>query len=99
MNDNVVAYSRADTAIHVILDNLSTHKPKIYGWRARHKNVHFHFTPTRASWLNEVEIWFSILAGISCCAAPPSPRSANCCEHIDAFIDSYNARHYALRLD
>jgi hypothetical protein len=31
-------------------------------WLARHKNVHFHFTPTHASWLNQVEVWFSILS-------------------------------------
>jgi DDE superfamily endonuclease len=47
--------------IHVILDNLNTHKPKQDRWLRRHPNVHFHFTPTRASWLNQIEIWFSIL--------------------------------------
>ena len=40
----------------VILDNLNTHKPKNDRWLRRHPNVHFHFTPTRASWLNQVEI-------------------------------------------
>ncbi|MCP3970283.1 MAG: hypothetical protein GY717_08200 [Rhodobacteraceae bacterium] len=35
--------------IHVILDNLNTHKPKCDRWLARHKNVHFHLTPTSAS--------------------------------------------------
>ena len=35
-------------------DNLNTHKPKHDRWLARHKNVHFHFTPTHASWLNQV---------------------------------------------
>ncbi len=47
--------------IHVILDNLNTHKPKNDRWLKRHPNVRFHFTPTAASWLNQVEIWFSIL--------------------------------------
>ena len=47
--------------IHVILDNLSTHKPKRDLWLARHPNVHFHYTPTHTSWLNQIEIWFSIL--------------------------------------
>ena len=56
MNDIVATYS--DTAIHVILDNLSTHKPKQDRWLARNPNVRFHFTPTRASWLNQVEVWF-----------------------------------------
>jgi len=40
------------TQIHVILDNLNTHKPKRDRWLARHRNVHFHYTPTHASWLN-----------------------------------------------
>jgi transposase len=48
--------------IHVILDNLSTHKPKRDMWLKRHPNVPFHYTPTHASWLNQIEIWFSILA-------------------------------------
>jgi len=39
--------------IHVILDNLNTHKPKNDRWLKRHSNVHFHFTPTKASWLNQ----------------------------------------------
>jgi transposase len=38
------------------LDNFRTHKPKRDRWLARHKNVRFHFTPTHASWLNQVEI-------------------------------------------
>src|SRR6266853_2151279 len=60
MNDIVNAYEGQE--IHVILDNLSTHKPKHDQWLARHLNVHFHFTPTHASWLNQVEVWFSILS-------------------------------------
>ena len=67
MNDIVAAH--ADTAIHVILDNLNTHKPRNDRWLRRHPNVHFHFTPTRASWLNQVEIWFSI---------PARPVAARC---------------------
>jgi hypothetical protein len=43
MNDIVAAH--ADTAIHVILDNLNSHKPKNDRWLQRHPNVHFHFTP------------------------------------------------------
>lgn len=50
-----------DTELHVVLDNLNTHKPKHDRWLARHANVHFHYTPTHASWLNQVEVWFSIL--------------------------------------
>ena len=60
MNDLVASYPGRE--IHVILDNLNTHKPKRDGWLMRHKNVHFHYTPTHASWLNQIEIWFSILS-------------------------------------
>lgn len=57
--DEVIADQPAERQIHVILDNLSTHK-KNDDWLAAHPNVTFHFTPTSASWLNQVEIWFGI---------------------------------------
>ena len=57
--DEVVEDQPAGRQIHVILDNLSTHK-KNDDWLAAHTNVTFHFTPTSASWLNQVEIWFGI---------------------------------------
>lgn len=47
--------------IHVILDNYCVHK-KNDAWLAAHPHVSFHFTPTSASWLNQVEIWFGILS-------------------------------------
>lgn len=61
MNELVRGYP-PDMDLHVILDNLNTHKPKHDRWLARHRNVHFHYTPTHASWLNQIEVWFSILA-------------------------------------
>ena len=67
MNGIVAAYPGKE--IHVILDNLSTHKPKNERWLTRHPNVRFHFTPTYSSWLNQVEIWFSILQGSSLAGA------------------------------
>ena len=57
--EEIVADQPADRQIHVILDNLNTHK-KNEEWLSRHPNVTFHFTPTSASWLNQVEIWFGI---------------------------------------
>ncbi len=49
-------------SIHVILDNYGTHKtPEVERWLRRHPRVHFHFTPTSASWLNLVERFFSEL--------------------------------------
>jgi transposase len=87
MNRIVVAHPGRE--IHVILDNLNTHKPKRDGWRPRHKNVQFHFTPTHASWLNQVECWFSILGGQSLQGASFT-SVAQLRKHIDAFIARYN---------
>jgi transposase len=87
MNELIADYP--DQEIHVILDNLNTHKPKRDAWLARHKNVHFHYTPTYASWLNQVEIWFSILSRRALKGAsftsPQQVRNA-----IDRFIKAYN---------
>lgn len=78
-----------DVELHVILDNLSTHKPKHDVWLARHGNVHFHYTPTHASWLNQIEIWFSILTRSTLKGASfTHPRQVR--DAIDAFIAAYN---------
>jgi transposase len=46
--------------IHLILDNYGTHKhPDVRAWFAEHPRYHPHFTPTSASWLNQVERWFA----------------------------------------
>ncbi len=58
---NQVIARHGEREIHVILDNLNIHKPKHDRWLQRHKNVYFHYTPTHASWLNQIEIWFSKL--------------------------------------
>lgn len=86
MNRIVAIYP--DRELHVVVDNLNTHK-KNERWLKTHPNVHFHFTPTRASWLNQVEIWFSILEGQSLSGASfISIQQLR--EHIDAFIAQYN---------
>lgn len=77
-----------NTELHVILDNLNIHKPKHDRWLTRHPNIHFHYTPTHASWLNQVECWFSILwrqalRGLNA-NSPQDVRKA-----IDAFIQAY----------
>jgi len=88
MNDTVSAYPDKD--IYVVLDNLSTHKPKHDRWLERHNNVRFFYTPTHASWLNQVEVWFSILwrhalRGASF-TSPAQVRKA-----IDDFVAVHNA--------
>ena len=73
---------------HVIMDNHSIHK-RHEAWLSRHPRVYFHYTPTSASWLNMVEIWFGILT-------VKSLRGANFRDtgqlgaHIRAFVESYN---------
>lgn len=89
MNHVVAAYPGNE--IHVVLDNLSTHKPKRERWLARHPNVHFHFTPTYSSWLNQIEIWFSILQGGSLSGASFTDIH-QLRNHIDDFVASYNTR-------
>lgn len=49
--------------LHFVVDNFSAHKTaEVTAWLVVHRTVHFHFTPTHASWLNQIELWFSILA-------------------------------------
>jgi transposase len=52
----------AELDVHLICDNLSTHKtPAITAWLRAHPRFHMHFTPTSSSWLNQVERWFGLL--------------------------------------
>jgi putative transposase len=48
--------------IHLVVDNYATHKhEKVRRWLAARPRYHIHYTPTSASWLNQVEIWFNII--------------------------------------
>ncbi len=90
LNQLVRAYPRRP--LHVVLDNSSTHStPEVERWLERHKRVHFHFTPTSASWMNMVEIWFSILTNqqVRRGAYRDVPELIAAIEH---FIDGYNQR-------
>jgi transposase len=87
MNQVVAQYPEKE--LHVILDNLNTHKPKHDRWLAKHPTVHFHYTPTHASWINQVECWFSILwrqalRGLSVTSFRKLRQA------IDAFIEVYS---------
>ena len=59
MND-VLDDVNGEQEVHVILDNYCTHK-RNDEWLSKHPNVTFHYTPTSASWFNQVEIWFGIM--------------------------------------
>ncbi len=55
------AYPRREP--HVVVDNYATHKhPDVEAWLAKHRRITLHFTPTSASWLNLVEVFFSIIS-------------------------------------
>jgi transposase len=88
---NAIVGANPNREIHVVLDNLNTHKPKQDRWLKRHPQVHLHFIPTYSSWLNQVECWFSILsrqalAGVSF-TSPEQLREA-----IDKFVAAYNEK-------
>jgi transposase len=76
--------------LHVILDNSSTHStPDVHAWLAANTNVQFHYTPTSASWLNQVEGFFGILGKQSLSATNfPSKRSLR--DHIAAYMRAWN---------
>ena len=51
-----------DLDVHLVLDNYATHKhARVQRWLADRPRYHLHFTPTYASWLNQVEIWFHLI--------------------------------------
>jgi transposase len=77
--------------LHVILDNSSTHgTPDIEAWLVEHPQVHFHYTPTSASWLNQVEGFFGILGKQSLGVTSfDSKRALR--DHIHAFMRSWNS--------
>jgi transposase len=51
-----------DLDLHLVLDNYGTHRhPRVKAWLARRPRYHLHFTPTYASWLNQVERWFGLI--------------------------------------
>ena len=88
--DQLLSELPAGKEIHVILDNYCIHK-RNEAWLAAHPNVTFHFTPTSASWLNQVEIWFGILSRKALKGASfrniDQLRAA-----IEAFIEAYQPR-------
>jgi len=73
------------------MDNYGTHKtPKVRAWFARHPRFHVHFTPTSASWLNQVERWFATLTTKQ--IRRGTHRSTRQLEDaIRSYLDQYNA--------
>jgi transposase len=81
----------AALAVHLIADNYATHKhPKVKAWLARHGRFHMHYTPTYASWLNQVERWFGLITQQA--IRRGSFRSVrDLIRKIDSYVTHYNA--------
>ena len=77
--------------LHLICDNYATHKhPKVKAWLARHKRFHLHFTPTSASWLNQVERFFGLITEDAIrCGVFHSVADLE--ESINRYLDNHNA--------
>ena len=76
--------------VHLVVDNYATHKhAKVKAWLARRPRYHVHYTPTYASWLNQVERWFGIITQQAIrrgsFSSVPQLR-----KRIGEFVDNYN---------
>jgi transposase len=85
-----VARAYPDRELHVVLDNSSTHTTEdICAWLRDHPRVRFHCTPTSASWLNQIEGFFGILAKQSLSVTDfPSKRALQ--DHLMAYLRAWN---------
>lgn len=78
-----------DRELHVILDNSSTHRtPDVRTWLAAHPQIHFHYTPTSASWLNQVEGFFGIL-GKQSLSVTDFPSTKALRDHLHAYMRAW----------
>lgn len=86
--DELVKEYGSERELHIILDNYCTHKKNDI-WLTTNKNVSFHYTPTSASWLNLVEVWFGIFTRQSLSGAGfESTQKLE--EHIKAYVEATN---------
>src|SRR5918993_616594 len=84
------AYPRRE--LHLVLDNYATHNhPKVRAWLQQHPRVHLHFTPTSASWMNLVEVFFGILTR-QAIRRGSFASVAKLIAAIRRFVDAWNAR-------
>ncbi len=75
--------------LHVVLDNSSTHSTPNKAWLAKNPRIRFHYTPTSASWLNQVEGFFGILAKQSL-RATDFPNKKALRAHLASYIAAWN---------
>jgi transposase len=78
--------------IHLVIDNYAAHKhPKVRAWLAARPRFHMHFTPTYASWINQVERWFALLTQRQI-RRGSFISAKDLIAKIDAFVEAYNAK-------
>ena len=81
----------ADLDVHLIVDNYATHKhAKVKAWLAQRPRYHIHYTPTYASWLNQVERWFGLITQKAIRRGSFSSVK-QLISKIKQFVDNYNA--------
>jgi transposase len=87
--DEIDANVPAHLDVHIVLDNYATHKaPIIKSWLAKRPRYHLHFTPTKGSWINQVERWFGLLTQRAI------KRGAHCSvASLKAAIEEFMAAH------
>ena len=97
--DEVERNVPADLDVHLVMDNYGTHKTKlIRNWFAKRPRWHVHFTPTSASWINQVERFFALLTerairrGVHRSVAELETA-------INAYIEAHQCRSQAVPLD
>ncbi|HVM66321.1 MAG TPA: IS630 family transposase, partial [Acidimicrobiales bacterium] len=89
---DLVRQTPAGLDLHCIVDNLKTHSTDLVEeFLAAHPHVHLHFTPTHASWLNQVELFFSILER-RLLRRGEFDSVDHLAERVIAFIKDYNRR-------
>ena len=89
--DHVEANVPADLEVHIVMDNAATHKTKlIRDWFAKRPRWHVHFTPTSASWLNQVERFFALLTD-KALRRGVHRSTATLEAAIHAYLDAHNA--------
>jgi len=77
--------------VHLIVDNYATHKhPKVRVWLAARPRYHVHYTPTYASWLNQVERWFGLITS-QVIHRGSYKTVRDLVQHIDSYVAHYNS--------
>jgi transposase len=87
-----IARAYPERELHLVMDNYAAHKhPNVKAWLAANPRVHCHFTPTHASWMNLVEVWFSLIERQAIHRGTfTSVKDLNA--KIRAFVDGWNDR-------